>query len=369
MRIGIDAKRIFLNKSGLGSYGRNLVTGLNSIIDDDNKYFLYTPKKTNLFDYKNLNFNFTTKESESFSKALWRTITISHDLKNDGIDIYHGISNEFPLYLSNKKINTIVDIHDLLFLRFPQFYSFFDRQIFRIKTEMACRDSDKIIATSIATKNEIIKYYNTNPNKIEVVYQSCNDSFFNIKTKEEKLAVLEKYSLPKEYILCVGTIQERKNQKQILEALKISKNKIPLVLVGGGKKYKTELIEFAFKNKLQLVFPNKFVKDEDLPAIYQHAKIFVFPGLYEGFGIPVLEAMASKTNVITSINTSMSEIVKNTKCLINPLSTEDIADRIDYFLENDSIDIVEDNFLRAKQFTNIKFAERTLKVYDAVRNK
>ena len=120
--------------------------------------------------------------------------------------------------------------------------------------------------------------------------------------------------------------------------------------------------------------PNKIFKiytsiiDEHLPAIYQMAKLFVFPGLYEGFGIPVLEAMASKTPVITSLNTSMSEIVQKINCLINPLSSSDLAEKIDLFLDSDNSEMIEINYKRALEFTNKKFAQRISKIYDVLRN-
>ena len=365
MNIGIDAKRIFLNHTGLGSYGRNLINGLNQVnIEDD--FNLYTPKKTKLFNTNPLNSNYKTKTCNSFSKAFWRSYAINNDLKKDDINIYHGISNELPFALDSK-IKSIVDIHDLLFIRFPKFYHYFDRQIFKYKTQSACNSSNIIIATSISTKNDIVNYYNINPNKIEVVYQSCADEYFEKTPKEHKQNTLTKYKLPNDYILCVGTIQERKNQKQILEALKISKHKIPLVLIGGGKKYKEDLIEFALKNKLELIIPNSFVADNDLPAIYQSAKAFVFPGLSEGFGIPIVEAMASQIPVITSFNTSMAEIVQDTKCLINPLSPEDIADKIDDFLDNPNEKIIEDNYNRAQYFRNIEFAKRVNKIYKSLK--
>jgi glycosyltransferase involved in cell wall biosynthesis len=366
MRIGIDAKRIFMNKTGLGSYGRNLVNGLNQL-PNENMYFLYTPEKTVHYDIKALNENISSKVSTAWFKILWRSFFIKNDLKKDKIDLYHAISNELPFTL-NRKVKNIVDIHDLLFIRFPQFYSFFDRVVFKIKTKSACEKADKIIATSEATKADIVKYYQINPEKIEVVYQSCDASFFKQTTAIERKMVREKYRLPNDFLLCVGTIQERKNQMQILEALLRTKVKLPLVLVGSGRKYKDEVIEFAKQHDLELIIPKQFVKNEDLPSIYQMAKIFVFPGFYEGFGIPVLEAMASKTQVITSINTSMSEIAPNTKNLVNPISVTDLADKIDLFLEDEDKELIEANYKRALDFTNVKFAKRVLKVYDEVSN-
>lgn len=369
MNIGIDAKRIFLNQTGLGSYGRNLVTGLNQINGVD-KFLLYSTGKGKIFKAETLNKKFSTFFSGSRIKAFWRSYSIINNLKKDKIDLYHGISSELPFSLKkHPEISKIVDIHDLLFLRFPDFYSLTDRKMFELKTKFACEIADKIVATSEATKQDIIHFYHIAPEKIEVVYQSCADIFFETVEEDAKEKIRKKYKLPAEYLLCVGTIQERKNQKQILEALKISKNKLPLVLIGGGTKYKEQLIAFAKEQNLDLIIPTVFVKDEDLPAIYQMAKIFVFPGLYEGFGIPVLEAMASKTPVISSLNTSMAEILQNLDCLINPLSTEDLAEKIDAFLANDTKALVNKNYERALQFTNKKFAQKMTSVYDQFRTK
>lgn len=368
MRIGIDAKRIFLNDTGLGSYGRNLINGLNQINTQD-EFVLYSSRKSKRINLNSLNSQFSAFFSSARVKAFWRSYSIIDNLKKDKISLYHGISSELPFSLKKQtEIKKIVDIHDLLFLRFPDFYSLTDRKMFELKTKFACEIADKIIATSQATKADIIKYYKVESEKIEVVYQSCDDAFFETQEAAKRDTVSKKYKLPKEYILCVGTIQERKNQKQILEALKLSKNKIPLVLIGSGKKYKEEIISFAKKNNLELHIPEKFVKNEDLPTVYQMAKLFVFPGLYEGFGIPVLEAMASKIPVITSLNTSMAEIIQNSDCLINPLSTEELAEKIDFFLETDTTQLVAKAYTRALEFTNKKFAERVQTIYHEFRD-
>lgn len=368
MKIGIDAKRVFLNQTGLGSYGRNLIAGLNELESAD-EFVLYSTGKGKIFKTDQLGENFSAVFSGASVKAFWRSYSIINNLKKEKIDLYHGISSELPFSLKNHtEIVKIVDIHDLLFLRFPDFYSLTDRKMFELKTKFACEIADKIIATSEATKQDIINYYHTPAEKIEVVYQSCSDAFFTEATESTITKTRKKYKLPKDFLLCVGTIQERKNQKQILEALKISKYKLPLVLIGTATKYKDQLVAFAKEENLDLIIPDVFVKDEDLPAIYQMARIFVFPGLYEGFGIPVLEAMASKIPVITSLNTSMAEIVNNIDCLVNPLSAEDLAEKIDTFLENDNSDNVNQNYNRALEFTNKKFAEKMTKIYDQFRN-
>jgi len=369
MKIGIDAKRIFLNQTGLGSYGRNLIAGLNELKATD-EFVLYSTGKGKIFKTEQLGENFSSFISGASVKAFWRSYSIIKNLKKDKIDLYHGISSELPFSLKkHNEIVKIVDIHDLLFLRFPDFYALTDRKMFELKTKFACEIADKIIATSEATKQDIINYYHTPADKIEVVYQSCSDAFYTEVSETAKNKIRKKYKLPEDFLLCVGTIQERKNQKQILEALKISKTKIPLVLIGTGTKYKDQLVAFAKEENLDLIIPDVFVKNGDLPAIYQMARIFVFPGLYEGFGIPVLEAMASKIPVISSLNTSMAEIINNMDCLINPLSAEDLAEKIDTFINIDTTEIVNKNYARALEFTNKKFAEKMLKIYDEFRSK
>ncbi|MEZ4979427.1 MAG: glycosyltransferase family 1 protein [Chitinophagales bacterium] len=367
MKIALDAKRIFHNTTGLGVYGRNLVSGLNRLASKHD-FILYSPKVNKpLFDVSTLSSKFRLIEGSGFSSYYWRTCSISKSIKKEKIDIYHGLSNELPLSIKKSNAKSIVDIHDLCFLKFPSDYSKLDQHIFHYKAKHAAMNSDKIIATSQATKKDILQFFNVHESKVEVVYQSCAEAFYKELDQEKLNLIKSKYSLPSDFILSVGTIQGRKNQKLIVQAMSlIEKSKrLPIVLVGSGGNYLKETQILA--KKLDVTVELKTVlNNEDLPAIYQLAKIFVYPSLLEGFGIPVLEAMASKVPCLSSSNTSMSEILQNEDCLINPKNSKDLADKILHLLNTNSEQQVHKNYLRALEFSNEKFASSILKIYETI---
>lgn len=367
MKIGIDAKRIFYNGTGLGVYGRNLVQGLQ-LIDKENKYMLFSPKIPHTyFNIDELAPNFSVKDAAGSLSYIWRTFSIINDIKKESLDIYHGLSNELPFNIHKIKTKSIVDIHDLCFVSFKQGYSFMDQQIYWQKTKRAALLSNKIIATSEATKHDILKYINVPENKIEVVYQSCDSSFYKKADKTILEKVKQQFNLPDNFILSVGTIQERKNQKAIVEALALIKeeNRLPLVLVGNGGKYLNDLLDLAKAKHVKIqVLSN--VSFQDLPAVYQLAKLFVYPSFIEGFGIPILEAMASEIPVITSKNTSMAEIIVQNEALINPNNIAELSEKISYFLAHNMSVQIEQNSKRALDFSQEKFARNVLKIYESL---
>lgn len=364
MKIGIDAKRIFNNPTGLGVYGRNLIQGLNQI-DSKSEYILYTPKShNNLFNVDTLGTNFEVQMSKGSAGYFWRTFSIVKDIRATELDIYHGLSNELPYNIKKSNAKSIVDIHDLCFVRFPSDYSVFDRNIFWQKAKRAAEFSDKIIATSEATKQDIVQYFEISPDKVEVVYQSCDKRFYKTLSTKALNELKEKYQLPRKYLLSVGTIQGRKNQQAILRAMALlpKEEQTPIVLVGNGKKYLKDLEKLATKLNVAVRIKRN-IGNEDLPGIYQMASLFVYPSFVEGFGIPVLEAMASKVPVISSINTSMAEILQNEDALIDPYNPQDLAKKIQEFLGQNNQDQIDRNFKRAQEFSQEKFARHILSIY------
>lgn len=367
MRIGIDAKRIFSNATGLGVYGRNLMYGLSSL-NPEHDFLLYTPKQsTRLLQSSQLSEHFSIQEADALSSYFWRTFSIKKDLERDGLDIYHGLSNELPIGIEHTGIKCIVDIHDLCFVRFKADYSWLDRQIFWYKAQRAAKYSHKIIATSLATKKDIIRYFDVPSEKVEVIYQCCDQSFYNTQTDQQIRAIRLKYTLPKDFVLSVGTIQGRKNQKAIIEAMALlpKAQQAPIVLVGNGKQYLSELLSLAKELKLSVhLLPN--VNFNDLPSIYQSAKIFIYPSIIEGFGIPVLEAMASKVPVITSRDTSMAEVIQNEACLVDPTDRKELSEKIAQFLSQENSDLIEEAHVRSLDFSQELFAQKVLKIYKSL---
>ncbi|MDR6462048.1 glycosyltransferase family 1 protein [Chryseobacterium sediminis] len=332
MKIAFDAKRFFHNTSGLGNYSRDLVRILSEY-EPDNEYLLFNKNKSErgkeILDRPNVHFIETSKGNFS------RQLKMGKDVQRQGTDIFHGLSGELPLKWDSKPIKKVVTIHDLIFVRYPQYYSFFDRRIHFWKFKKAADMADKIIAISEQTKRDIIQYLKVPETKIEVIYQGCHHAFKEQQSPELMQAVKDKYNLPERFILNVGTIEERKNLLNVVKAIKGTE--IPLVVVGRKTRYYQKIENFLKKNKMekQVLFLEGVSIDE-LAAIYKLADIFVYPSFFEGFGIPVIEALFSKTVVVTSNTSCLPEAGGKDSVYINPNSDLDIQAKLKFLWENES---------------------------------
>jgi glycosyltransferase involved in cell wall biosynthesis len=352
LKIGYDAKRAFQNFTGLGNYARTLVETMAIYYPFDYELNLYTPHSSasKSLDFLKKTPNVSIKTPQGWwqkSPSIWRQYGIASDLIRDDIQIYHGLSNELPKGIS-PKIKKIVTIHDLIFERFPDFYPIIDRKIYHHKFKSACQNTDLIIAISEQTKQDIIDFYKIDPKRIKVVYQSCHpqfyvseniiaDQFSNTKKGLKAEDTLLKYQLPSEYLLYVGTINERKNVLNLVKAMQQIKE-IPLVIIGDGKEYLAKVKQFISENHLESrICLRPRVAFEDLPHIYQAAKVFVYPSFFEGFGIPIIEALHSGTPVVTSKGACFPEAGGADSCYIDPNNWEEIANKINLILQNDAL--------------------------------
>lgn len=373
MKIGFDAKRAFLNTTGLGNYSRDTIRILGKYFSQ-NEYHLYTPKVTNneRLDFIKNQYNYIVHSPknifEKIFKSFWRTIGLKNDLKNDNIELFHGLSHEIPLGIHKTNIKSIVSIHDLIAIRFPQYFKNLDRFSYIKKSQYACLHADKIIAVSQQTKNDIVRFFNIDENKIEVVYQGCNTIFQSQLSNSYKKEVAEKYKLDSEYLLYVGTIEERKNLMTILKCLK----KLPnhkLVVIGSGGKYKQKCLNYINTNGLseQVTFLSKLHLKE-MAAIYQKAQIMIYPSFFEGFGIPILEALFSEVPVITTQGGCFSEAGGPSTSYINPSNIEEMKNEIEDICSNESRrkSMIEAGKIHAQKFTDDKIAERLINVYQSV---
>jgi glycosyltransferase involved in cell wall biosynthesis len=331
MRIGFDAKRAFQNFTGLGNYSRFVLKTLAQN-QAQNQYFLYAPKAVQnpitsfLFQFKNV---MIKTAPITWLKSYWRSKGVVSDLVKDEIEIYHGLSHEIPAGLSKKGIKSVVTIHDLIYLRYPQFFKYIDRKIYDYKFRAACKNADRIIAISEQTKRDIIEYFGTNPDKITVVYQGCDEAFYLPASADVKTQVSKLYQLPAEFLLCVGTLEDRKNQLLILKALTQLPENIKLILVGKQSQYANQLVQFIKDNKLQnRVQLLENVAFAHLPAIYQSAKIFVYPSKFEGFGIPILEALNCGVPVIAATGSCLEEAGGPNSTYINPENATALSEAI-----------------------------------------
>ncbi len=373
-RIGYDAKRLFNNFTGLGNYSRTLLHNLVEFYPD-NVYFLYTPKvikndETQFFLNSPL---YSVHMPRGGFKSYWRTWGIKRELRRHKIQLFHGLSHEIPIGIQRMGIKSVVTIHDLVFKHYPDYFPWADRQIYDFKFRYACENSDRIIAISESTKRDVIEFYNIPGEKIEVIYQSCHERFMQEKTPKMIESVLKKYSLPQNFFFYVGSITERKNLLGIVQAIELLPDdlKLPLVVIGEGKAYKTKVQEYIIRRGLEpLVL---FIKAdfEDMPAMYQQAKIFIYPSHYEGFGIPVLEALFSKTPVITSNVSSLPEAAGPDSWLVDPAQPSQIAEGIERILTDDAFrdQMLEKGFAYAQQFRGEPLTEQLVRLYEAVLEK
>lgn len=332
MKIAFDAKRFFHNTSGLGNYSRDLVRILSQYFPD-NEYLVLNKNKSErgkeILEKANVYFIETSKGKFS------RQLKMGKDAQAENADIFHGLSGELPLKWDRNPIKKVVTIHDLIFMRYPQYYSFFDRKIHFWKFKKAVESADKIIAISEQTKQDIIHYLKVPEHKIEVIYQGCHRAFKENQSEEFIQKTKEKFNLPERFILNVGTIEERKNLLNIVKA--IDKTEIPLVVVGRKTKYFKKVQDFIRKNKMEKqIYFLEGVSMDELAVIYKLADIFVYPSFFEGFGIPVIEALFSKTVTVTSNTSCLPEAGGYDSVYIDPQNYLDVKSKVKFLWDSES---------------------------------
>lgn len=373
MNIGFDAKRAFQNRTGLGNYSRTLIRSLGEYYPQYN-YFLFAPKAKSLFQPPSgMQTILPERRHHRWLKSVWRSRWVINDLVTNEIDLYHGLSAELPFGISNSGVQSVVTMHDLIFERYPKQYNPIDVYTYRKKARYACKRADKIIAISEQTKQDLIEFYHTPENRITVCYQSCDPSFEQLRSKEEIAKMLAHYQLPDTYFLYVGSVIERKNLMGIVKAMRLLKGKlnIPLVVLGDGDRYKEEVKAFLQKEGMasQLIWLNEVAKFsfKDLPALYQGAVALIYPSIFEGFGIPILEALWSRTPVITANVSCFRETAGDAALYIDPYLPATMAEA----METVAIDrtfaagMQERGLRHAQQFTPDKCAAAVMAVYQS----
>ncbi len=369
MRIGFDAKRAFKNFTGLGNYSRSTISILSDFYPD-NDYYLYTPyyKESPLLSFAKRP-NIAVRKPEGFLKrfpSAWRRFGMADDIHFDKIDLFHGLTAELPVGLSSK-IRSVVTMHDLIFLRYPEYYKPIDRWLYTNKYKSACVQADLIIAISQQTKLDLIDFFGIDSNKIRLVYQGCDSQFYHQTTESDKQRVRRLYRLPKKYILYVGTIESRKNLQTLVKAMSYLPNDVHLVAVGRETAY-TETVteEIAARNLSSRILLLNQVAFTHLPAIYQQAQVFCLPSLFEGFGIPVLEALNSRIPVVTSNISSLPEAGGPGALLVDPLNEKEIADAIQRVLSDDMLRtrLITEGQIHAKLFREDSIAKNIWNVYN-----
>ena len=371
LTIGYDAKRAVSNGTGLGNYCRTLLNDLGTI-DTTDSFRLYVPDlgrddlRSQLDMPRNMSFVTPANKLVKPLRSLWRIKGIVNDLKRDGVDIYHGLTGELPLGLSEAGIKSVVTIHDLIFMRCPEYYNPVDVAIYKWKFRNTCKQADRIIAISECTRRDIMELGEIDDSRIHVVYQSCDTRFRQQVSPEQKQDVRARYSLPKRYVLFVGTIEERKNALLAAQALPYLSDDIHLVLVGRQTAYAKTIFSFARQNGLaNRIHMLSGVPTSDLYAIYQQAECFVYPSRYEGFGIPVIEAIQSRLPVIACTGSCLEEAGGPDNVYVDPDEPQEMAMAIKSITDNPDAarQIVTRSLDYIRRFENGNVAQEMLNVY------
>jgi glycosyltransferase involved in cell wall biosynthesis len=366
MKIGFDGKRATQNFTGLGNYSRYMLKILAEFYPE-NQYAVFVPapaqKPLSLLEYPSIHFQYPKNQ---LFKIFWRTIGICKDLKKEKIDLFHGLSNEIPIGLKKIGIPSVVTIHDLIFYRYPQYYPYFDRKIYELKVRYASKHADKIIAVSEQTKLDLINFFNVEESRIEVIYQNCDPIFLSKVTEHEKTRIRNTYNLPEEFLLNVGTIETRKNSLLIVKALKKLQDNIHLVIIGKETPYTQVVKNFIANNNLMSrVHFLKNVSFQDLPGIYQQASIFIYPSVFEGFGIPVVEALSSGIPVIAATGSCLEEAGGKNSIYVDPNDSDELANQINLLINNTEKRelMIRSGFEHINNFSNQQIADKLFKLY------
>lgn len=335
MKIGVDIRSLMdKNFSGVSTFTYNLLLNLLET-DKNNEYFLYynslakvelpnLPSGVKIIKttYPNKIFNYLMQKALNYPKL---------DQVMGGLDLFWA--PHFNFFSLNKLVKKVVTVHDLSFIRYREFFSQRKNSWHRaLNVRKILAEADKIMTVSLNSKLDIVDLFSIPENKVKVVYSGLNKDFFKETSNAEERRVRDKLALPRKFILSLSTLEPRKNLSGLIEAYNIFREKRPdlsdfkLVIV-GSKGWRYQKIVQAWKKskfKEDIIFLG-YVEDNDKKALYSLAEVFIFPSFYEGFGFPVLEAMASKTPVICSFNSSLSEITGSSVLLINPFKVEEIA--------------------------------------------
>jgi glycosyltransferase involved in cell wall biosynthesis len=382
MRIGIEAQRLFRpHKHGMDRVVLELIRHLQ-ILDKENEYFVFVKPDVDNQVIKNTD-NFTIVEVPGGAYPIWEQLKLPKLAKAYQCDVLHCTSNTAPWSV---KMPLITTLHDIIFkessiveqlISSASWYQKMGNLYRRWVVNRVVKRSDQLITVSNYEKQNITHSYSLNNNAITTVYNGVNSQFTAVFESTTVEAVKAKYQLPDQFLLHIGNTDPRKNTARVLEAfyqyIQETSEMMPLVLMGLNQaQLKTILKTTGLDNQLrEYIVLTGYVADDDLPVIMHLSKLFLFPSLREGFGIPIIEAMACGVPVITSNTSSMPEVAGNAACLVVPTSTKSIFEAI-IKIRTDSnyrATLVERGLERYKSFSWNHTAQKVLDIYQQFNNK
>ncbi len=336
MKIGYDAKRLFRNQTGLGNYSRTLVKNYGEAYHTDPISLFTKSAKSSDITQEFISSRYELIQPQGRALA-WHQFGISRSIKSAKVDIFHGLSHELPYGIGKSGARSVVTMHDVCYLTFPSMFPAIERAIYSVKYKHACKSADMIIAISHSTKSDLQEYFGVEEKRVRVLYQAINSQFYEEMTSEYARNIVRGYGIESDYMLYVGSINSRKNLMGLIRAMSLmdSNSKLPLVVIGTGGKYKDECLKEAERLGVRsdIVLMEGVRSMESLQAFYTTAKLMVYPSFYEGFGLPVTEAILSRCPVITSNVSSLPEAGGSAAKYVDPYSAEELSVAISQVLE------------------------------------
>jgi glycosyltransferase involved in cell wall biosynthesis len=367
VRIAIDARK--LRDYGIGTYIRNLLRHL-ARLDAYNEYVVLC-REEDCASTAELGENFRAIPERSLPYSVREQLAVPMDLRREKADLFHAPHYVLPPLTPCR---SVVTIHDCIHLRFPQYLpSRLGYAYARSSLWVAAHRSARILTVSEASKRDILEYFNVPESKITVIYNAIDERFSEQPNADEVMRVRERYQLNDPFILYAGNIKPHKNLERVIEAFHMIRRgeleHVKLLIIGDEISKYAALRRTVHRYKLHKhVRFFGFVPDATLAILYRLASLFVFPSLYEGFGLPPLEAMASGTPVITSNVSSLPEVVGDAAMLIDPYEPDAIAGAIRRVMLDDRLrdDMRERGLARAREFSWGRSVSRIKEIYDEV---
>ena len=367
MRVAIDARK--LHDFGIGTYIRNLLREL-ARIDRETEYVLLC-QEADLDVGTQLGANFRTVLEPSPNYSFREQVHVPWVLHRERPDVYHAPHYVLP---AGVRCRSVVTIHDCIHLMFPQYLP--NRAAYayaRASMWAAARRSDRILTVSEASKRDILHFFNVQPEKIVVVYNAIDEHFRVTPAEEDVARVRERYQLDHQFILYVGNIKPHKNLVRLIEAFaelrRTGFDEVKLLIIGDQISKLPALRRAVHGHKLHKhVRFLGYVSDQTLGVLYRLASAFVFPSLYEGFGLPPLEAMASGTPVVISNVSSLPEVAGDAAVLVDPYDVESIVDGMRRILSDPALaaELRRKGVERAREFSWERSVAKTRQVYQQV---
>ena len=370
MKIGIDTRLLERKMTGIGRYLLNILKYIPNC-DTQNEYYLFSYKQLPQYEKEKIKsistINFTPQGIlQKIISPFWLNFVLPKYLEKYSIDLFFFPNHFLPL--KRIKAKSIIVIHDVFHKVNKNYHPLYYRKYVDFFLPRAIKNSNLIITISECSKRDIIKFYNVPEEKIKVIYLAADEIFQPRELNEDKKRELrKKYNLPNEFILYTGVLEERKNIEGIIKIADLLKDKteIPILLFGKiGHRGKVYLREMQQKKNICY---KGFVESDDLPYVYNLATIFLFPSFYEGFGLPVLEAMQSGLPIITSNTSSLPEVIGTGGILHNPNDYKGFVGGIMKLLENkDFYDKMrEQGMEQAKKFDWGKTTKEIVKLFNS----